>query len=329
MNACVVSFEQLPVGFLGCYGSTWAVTPNLDRFATESIVFDQHFGENFDPSAANSAWWTGRYQFLRTHAQQVEETSVLDLLRAGDVDVALLRFESHNDVDFTKLGKVLDAWNEHPTGKHLLWLQFRGPHFRDVDDSSEAIADYLHQVAGIDADLGTLLSQIDTLQIPPPVVIVTAGAGERILTRDEDEMAPHEAPLHEERVHVPLSIRLPGSNQAGSRRQALTQSVDIAPTLTDWLGVETDYCHLEGQSLLPVIHGQVSSIREHAFLGAGTSHSVRSGDFCLIRDASVPPQLFLKPEDRYEQADAAREYPDVVEEFESLLDEFLAAHASA
>ncbi|WP_339729844.1 sulfatase-like hydrolase/transferase [uncultured Gimesia sp.] len=58
-KAFVVSFEQLPACMLGCYGHQWIETPNFDRLASLSVVFDQHFAN--DLSAQNSCpWWTGQ-----------------------------------------------------------------------------------------------------------------------------------------------------------------------------------------------------------------------------------------------------------------------------
>lgn len=62
-RAVVVSFDRLHSGYLGYCGNDWIETPNLDRLATEGVVFDQHFCENLDPAAANHAWWTGQCQF--------------------------------------------------------------------------------------------------------------------------------------------------------------------------------------------------------------------------------------------------------------------------
>ena len=46
MNVIVVVCNSLHLGFLGAYGNAWIETPNLDRLASEGIVFDHHFPEN-------------------------------------------------------------------------------------------------------------------------------------------------------------------------------------------------------------------------------------------------------------------------------------------
>jgi arylsulfatase A-like enzyme len=60
MNAIVVTFDQLPVGFLSCCGNSWIATPNFDRLAARSAVFEQHFADGISPDPASQSWWTGR-----------------------------------------------------------------------------------------------------------------------------------------------------------------------------------------------------------------------------------------------------------------------------
>jgi arylsulfatase A-like enzyme len=62
MNAIVVSFDRLPVGFLGCCGNDWIDTPNFDRLAAQSALFHQHFAEYVAPGTTCQAWWSGRYE---------------------------------------------------------------------------------------------------------------------------------------------------------------------------------------------------------------------------------------------------------------------------
>jgi arylsulfatase A-like enzyme len=63
MNVIVVVCNGLHLGFLGAYGNSWIETPNLDRLATEAVVFDHHFPENLTTLPTRRSWWTGRYGF--------------------------------------------------------------------------------------------------------------------------------------------------------------------------------------------------------------------------------------------------------------------------
>src|ERR1700722_15328171 len=67
MNAIVLTFDRLPVGFLSCYGNNWIATPNFDRLAFQSTVFDQHFADSPSVRANCSSWWTGRYGWRSKH----------------------------------------------------------------------------------------------------------------------------------------------------------------------------------------------------------------------------------------------------------------------
>ncbi|TWU07073.1 Sulfatase [Symmachiella macrocystis] len=331
MNAVIVSFERLPLGLLGCYGSQWVQTPSFDQLATESIVFDQHFGENFDPQAAQQAWWTGQYQFPRTHDQQATSTTIFETFRSRDIEMQLLDFDASESGDdgLRAAQTIFDNWNASKDAQHLLWIQCAGTQLAASTAWDVGVERCAAQVVACDAVLQAILAQVAGLGGEPPLLIVTAAAGEILFTRDSATDADHESPLHEERVHVPLIVHLPGSDQQGSRRQTLTQAVDIAPTLADWFDIEFDESERTGKILLPLIDGRTTALRERVYMGDAATQAVRDVDFCLIRSETAPLQLFLKPEDRYEQADAAREYPDVVDAMESALDEFLTGFGSA
>ena len=52
MNAIVIVLRGCPAGWLGAYGNEWVATPNLDRGASEAVVFDHHLSDCPDPDAA-------------------------------------------------------------------------------------------------------------------------------------------------------------------------------------------------------------------------------------------------------------------------------------
>src|SRR5438094_8020930 len=62
MRAIVFVLRGCPAGWLGAYGNEWVGTPNLDRLASEAVVFDRHVSDCPDPDAACAAWLSGRHQ---------------------------------------------------------------------------------------------------------------------------------------------------------------------------------------------------------------------------------------------------------------------------
>lgn len=62
MNVIVIIADSLRVDHVGCYGSK-IKTPNLDRFAAESAVFDEAYAENLPTMPSRTAMWTGRFLF--------------------------------------------------------------------------------------------------------------------------------------------------------------------------------------------------------------------------------------------------------------------------
>ncbi len=70
---------------------------------------------------------------------------------------------------------------------------------------------------------------------------------------------------YEELVHIPLMIRCPGVEPG--RVSALVQSVDLAPTILDYLGVSQGTERMQGKSLLPLMRGEVQKLRDLAIAG--------------------------------------------------------------
>ncbi len=57
----VVSLDTLRADRLGAWGSTAGLTPNLDRFAAESVVFDRAFAQSNETLYSHAALFTSRY----------------------------------------------------------------------------------------------------------------------------------------------------------------------------------------------------------------------------------------------------------------------------
>ena len=86
---------------------------------------------------------------------------------------------------------------------------------------------------------------------------------------------------YEELVHVPMIIRGPGL-PAGKRIASFVQSVDVAPTVCDWLGLGV-HPNMQGKSLLPLAQGEVDKLRDFAIAGYhGFSWSIITEDWSYI-----------------------------------------------
>jgi arylsulfatase A-like enzyme len=70
---------------------------------------------------------------------------------------------------------------------------------------------------------------------------------------------------YEELVHIPIIMKGPGL-PAGKRVTAFVDSPDVAPTVTDWLGLGVP-SHMQGVSLLPLARGEVDKVRDFSIAG--------------------------------------------------------------
>jgi len=64
MNVIVIIADSMRADHLGCYGSK-IKTPNLDRLAAESALFEEAYAENLPTMPSRTAMWTGRFLFTQ------------------------------------------------------------------------------------------------------------------------------------------------------------------------------------------------------------------------------------------------------------------------
>jgi arylsulfatase A-like enzyme len=112
-------------------------------------------------------------------------------------------------------------------------------------------------LAFADREVGALRGALEAEGLwDKTVVIVTADHGEELFERG---WIGHNVHLYEPSVRVPLIVRFPkGAGPAGKRVAALTDLLDVAPTIADVFGVRgrggSDR-EFQGRSLLPVAEG--------------------------------------------------------------------------
>jgi arylsulfatase A-like enzyme len=127
-NAVVVLLDSLNRHMLGAYGGTEFATPNLDRFARESVRFTQHYSGSLPCMPARHDLLVGTLDFLWRPWGSIEiwEQPITALLRREGVVTKLVTdhphlFETGGEnyhVDFTawdyQRGHESDTWRTRP-----------------------------------------------------------------------------------------------------------------------------------------------------------------------------------------------------------------------
>jgi arylsulfatase A-like enzyme len=190
---------------------------------------------------------------------------------------------------------------------------------------------YAATVSYFDAGIGQLLEDLGD-RADDVLLLITSDSGQ--LLGEHGVVGPVRPFLHEEVVHLPLVVRLPGGAEAGRRIAALTQPVDLAPTLADVFEVALPSAH--GHSLVPLIQGDTEKVRDYACaghrLGEQAEYCLRTLEWAFLMPVAqeeMPqtrgPQLYVKPDDRWEVNNVVQHEPELVERLERTLRAFVTA----
>ena len=325
MRILVVEARGLHIGYLGCYGNEWIATPNLDRLAAEGVVFDRHYHDC--PDLLQPSAWRGtvRLEEMGDFGQKALTTwrNSTEPIVCIDGPNLAPPWELPDDLRDVYFDEEMEgeSWLDPPaavvpslTVAELLELQNT----------------YAAVVTWFDAQIGVVLDALRADgELQQTLVCVTASAG--LPLGEHGDIGPARAWLHEERVHVPLVMRFPREEHAGLRVVALTQPDDLLTTFAALLGSSTaPSSRAAGANLLPVMRGEVASVRPYACsrLQAGDSAewALRTPEWAYLLPVKVPegdpqrgPQLYVKPDDRWEVNDVRQQHLELAEEFEQTL----------
>ncbi|MFO0807482.1 MAG: hypothetical protein U0746_02570 [Gemmataceae bacterium] len=310
MRVVVIAADGLRPDYLGCYGCEWVATPTIDRWAAEGIVYDWHFADSpGTPEPSGLYDRLGMAGIKLSHVpfdRDADEPFGLKptrraLRRAieglGDSDPAVLWID---------IGLLLPPWDV--PDETLADYFFEDDEEDESDDQAFpwpdklpiAIDDnrtldrvqrtYAAAITAFDTGLAKLWADLDKRGWGDQATwAITSFRG---LPLGERSAAGFANGLpHEELVHLPLIVRLP-RGEGGDRIGALTQPPDLYDAICRWVGlsVESSISH----DVITIAH-----------IG------VRTPSRYLI--ATDPPQLYLKPDDRWEVNDVAQQHLEDVE----------------
>jgi len=188
-----------------------------------------------------------------------------------------------------------------------LWL----PSDDDPDHLLGIAQAYAGQVTLLDTCLGAVLEQIDGLPEAGETLLSLCGLRGFPLG-EHRRVGPCDHALFGELVQTPWMLRLPGDIGASVRTQALVEPADLWATLLDWWGIEPPDAPTAA-SLLPIVRDEIGAARDRlCIFGADGQRAIRTSAWHL-RVSESGPELYAKPDDRWEVNDVASRCPEVVE----------------
>ncbi|SNT76664.1 sulfatase [Paracoccus seriniphilus] len=150
------------------------------------------------------------------------------------------------------------------------------------EETAELRANYAALVAMCDEYLGRILDHFDEHDMWKDTVLILS-TDHGYLLGEHDWWAKNRMPFYNEIANIPLFIAHPDfAAQAGSRRNALTQTIDLMPTILELFGLDIPDS-VEGKSLLPLL-GQDGPHHEAVMYGIfGGATNVTDGRYSYFR----------------------------------------------
>ncbi|MFI5306814.1 MAG: sulfatase-like hydrolase/transferase, partial [Polyangiales bacterium] len=332
-DVLLITIDALRADRLRAYGGH-GLTPALDAFATESVVFQRAYTSTPHTSYALSSLMTAKYMqpLLAIADSATEHVTLAQLLRRHGYRTAAFyppaiffvdgeRFEwLRRDGMGFEYAKAMFApaadrvpqlevylRSVEPGHPLFVWVHLFEPHEPYEPPPEFARGDspearYDGEVAAADASAGRLIARFRAAR-PGATVIVSADHGEEF---GEHGGRHHGTTLFDEQVRVPLLWSSPGATRPAAI-EAPVELIDLPTTLLAALGIPRD-ARMRGDDLSPLLAGAPAWPELRAFASIEGARMLTDGHRKLICEQSEC-QLFDLLADPRERRDVSSEHP--------------------
>jgi arylsulfatase A-like enzyme len=228
--------------------------------------------------------------YMRTEAEHSQTLTVdaglefIDRNAAADRWMVQIELFDPHEPFFTHQ-KYKDLYPHDYDGPQFDWPEYEK--VLEPDDQIEhARAEYAALVSMCDRSLGRVLDAMDEKGLWDDTMLVV-NTDHGFLLGEHGWWAKSVQPWFNELVHLPMFLWDPRTAGRDSRRGALAQTIDIAPTLLRFFGIEPPE-DMQGQDLAAVLRAD-EPIREGGLFGIHGGHvNVTDGRYVYMRAAADP-----------------------------------------
>ncbi|MFD7618683.1 sulfatase [Streptomyces sp. NPDC059802] len=225
------------------------------------------------------------------HPQSLTFDAGLEFLRTNRAEdrwfVQIETFDPHEP--FFSHQQYKDLYPHDYSGPHFDWPDYA--RVTQTDDQVEhARYEYAALLSMCDRSLGRVLDAMDELGLwDDTLLIVNTDHG--LLLGEKGWWGKSVQPWYNELVRLPLFVWDPRAQVAGEHRQALVQTIDLAPTLLDYFDVDVP-ADMQGAPL-PV--ADETAVREAGLFGIHGGHvNITDGRYVYMRAPATPQNTPLE-----------------------------------
>lgn len=315
--------------FIGAYGDTFATTPNIDRLATEGVLYENAFATAPVCAPSRSTLITGMYPTSMGTQHMRSTYPIPEMIKFFPRYLREAGYYTTNNVkkDYNTTDQP-EAWDESsntatyknrkPGQPFFAIFNTTTSHESSIHKPLESLyhdpekvpippyhprtpemehdwAQYYDKVMMMDAEVGERLKELEEAGLADNTIVFYYSDHGGILGRSKRFM-------YESGLHIPLIIRFPekykhlAPGAAGSKTDRLVTFVDFAPTILSLAGIPIPE-YMQGQAFLGE---QQAAPREYAFSFRGRmderidmSRSARDKQYRYIRNY-MPHKIYAQ-----------------------------------
>jgi len=285
-NIVLITVDSARADRVGFTGGRNSLTPNLDRLAVGSIVFEHAYAQAPGMVVSHATILTGAYPQSTGFTEiggvlPSSLPSLPDLLKGQGYRTAAFvgsialdprnglaqgferGFQSY-DAGFRPVipgdsrPPVTERTASEVVARAIAWLghnaqaqNAQGPFFLwvHISNAEAAVAGYNTAISAADGAIGKLVAALKQQKLDSSTAVIVVGDHGQSLGAHGEET--HAIFLYDETIHVALLVRLPEAQASGKRVTTKVRLVDIAPTVLEIAGGAVP-SQMQGQSLLRI-----------------------------------------------------------------------------